>query len=144
MSEYSNSLKSLHTILIDSRNGYQEALKDAEGRGLTPLFNDMIALREKDSTEIGVLLASAGETAQPDGSFMTAVNRTIISIRSMFGELDERILPGLIDGEKRILSYYDDALKAGGDTSSVATLVSQRQNLAQIVGRMEAQSAAAA
>ena len=144
MSEYSDSLKSLHTLLIDSRNGYEEALKDAKGRGLTPLFTEMIALRQKDSAEIATLLTSLGEVAQSDGSFMSTVNRTIISIRSMFGELDERILPGLIDGEKRIVSYYDDALKAGGDTSSLAALVSQRQNLAQIVGRMEAQSAAAA
>ena len=36
-------LKSLHTAAIDARHGYEEALKDAEGHGMTPLFRDMIS-----------------------------------------------------------------------------------------------------
>ena len=42
--------------LIDSRNGYEEALKDAEGRGLTSLFREMIALRNGDADEIAARL----------------------------------------------------------------------------------------
>ena len=38
MTEHADALKTLHTSLIDSRNGYEEALEDAEGKGLTPLF----------------------------------------------------------------------------------------------------------
>jgi hypothetical protein len=37
-------LNSLHTGAIDARNGYQEALKDAVGKGMTPLFRNMMAL----------------------------------------------------------------------------------------------------
>ena len=48
MTDHIEALKGLRTSLIDSRNGYQEALDDAEGKGLTPLFRDMIALRSND------------------------------------------------------------------------------------------------
>ena len=52
MSEHIDNLKNLHTILIDSKHGYEEALTDAEGRGMTQLFQEMITLRIKDAGEI--------------------------------------------------------------------------------------------
>ncbi len=45
-------LKSLHTHAIDARNGYREALEDAKGKGLSPLFRDMIALHESNAAEL--------------------------------------------------------------------------------------------
>jgi hypothetical protein len=53
-------LKSLHTSAIDARNGYQEALDDTEGKGMTPLFRDMIALHESNADELARELAEAG------------------------------------------------------------------------------------
>jgi hypothetical protein len=35
--ETQDHIESLHTRAIDACNGYEEALEDAEGRGLTPL-----------------------------------------------------------------------------------------------------------
>ena len=43
MADPSFALKSLHSGLIDSRNDYKKALLDAEGKGLSPLFREMIA-----------------------------------------------------------------------------------------------------
>jgi hypothetical protein len=47
-----DQLKSLHTSAIDARNGYQEALEDAKGKGMTPLFRDMIALHQDNAAEL--------------------------------------------------------------------------------------------
>ena len=44
---HADSLKSLHTALIDSRNGYQGALDDSKGKGLFSLFREMINLRNR-------------------------------------------------------------------------------------------------
>jgi len=38
MSDGLDKLKSQHNSLIDSQNGYEQALEDAEGKALTPLF----------------------------------------------------------------------------------------------------------
>jgi uncharacterized protein (TIGR02284 family) len=111
MSTFADHLKSLHTTVVDAKNGYEEALHDAEGRGLTPLFMEMIGLHHAHSKQLAARLVALGETPNDKGSFLSTIHRTVISIRSLFGELDERILPGLIDGEKRVVSYYDQALE---------------------------------
>ena len=136
-------LKSLHTSAIDARNGYQEALKDAEGKGMTPLFRDMIALHERNAGELARQLTKANEIPDEKGSFMTLVHQTIMDVRSLFNGLDESILPGLIDGEKRNISKYHDVLK---DTKTPADLAgfltAQRDRIAEKVAQMEMQKAA--
>lgn len=132
MSEPIDTLTSLHTALIDSRNGYEEALEDAEGRGLTPLFSEMIAIHGKDAEDLAGRLTELGAQVDDGGSFMSTVNRTVISVRSLFQELDESILPGLIDGEERILGYYDEALAAAASgTPEHVMLAAQREALVQ-------------
>jgi uncharacterized protein (TIGR02284 family) len=136
-------LKALHTSEIDARNGYEEALDDAEGKGLTPLFRDMLGLHESNARAIGRLLIEAGETANPDGSFMTVVHRGIMSLRSLFNGLDESVLPGLIDGEKRNLEKYDKALGTGALPPAVEKLLAgQRGGIEQKVVLMETERAA--
>ena len=145
MTDHIDTLTSLHTALVDSRNGYEEALKDAEGKGLTPLFRDMIALRSRDAAELSRLLTALGAQVDNEGSFMSAVHRTVISIRSVFSELDESILPGLIDGEERILGYYDEAIGTvlpGSEEN--AALIAQRTSLKTTVAAMKMRNVMAA
>ncbi len=106
-----DELKKLHCQAVDARKGYEEALDDAEGRGMSPLFKRMIALHAANAAELCSPLQAAGEAPDQDGSFMSHIHRTIMSVRGLFGGLDESVLPGLIDGEERNASGYDDALK---------------------------------
>ena len=141
--EIVDHLKSLHTSAIDARNGYQEALKEADGKGMTPLFREMIALHELNAEELTRELTRANEIPDEKGSFMTVIHETIMDVRSMFNGLDESVLPGLIDGEKRNVSKYDDALKELGATPSVASLLSgQRRRIIEKIANMESQKAA--
>lgn len=136
-----DQLKSLHTAAIDARNGYQEALEDAEGHGCSSLFRDMIALHEGNARALAAELTKAGETPDDSGSFMSVVHRTIMNVRSLFNGLDESVLPGLIDGEKRNVSKYDDALRIVTVPPLVALLTSQRGAIQQQIGRMELEQA---
>ena len=145
MSEHTQNLKTLHTLLIDSRNGYDEAFKDANGTGLAPLFRDMMAFHNHSAEAVGAYLNSAGEAVDDQGSVMTTVNRTIMSIRSMTGGLDKSILPGLIDGEKRIAGYYDAALKTcPADAPELPVLRKQLASLQAKIAGMQALNATAA
>lgn len=136
--DQSDQLKSLHTAAIDARNGYQEALEDAEGRGLTPLFRDMIALHDSHAADLGTALIDAGEKRDDGGSFMSTVHRTIMSVRSLFDGLDESVLPGLIDGEERNVGKYDDALKLGFPSTLTGQLKKQRAELVEKIAEMKA------
>ena len=59
-----------------------------------------------------------------------------MGIRSLFGGLDESVLPGLIDGEKRNLTSYNEAL-VSAETGSVGLLTAQRAQLQQKIRAME-------
>jgi rubrerythrin len=51
---------------IDARNGYQEAVKEAEGRALTPLFRELAGLHERHAAQLSGLLAERGQTPNQD------------------------------------------------------------------------------
>jgi len=138
-----NHLQSLHTSAIDARNKYQEALDDAEGKGMTSLFRDMIALHQGNATELTRELTKANEIPDEDGSFMSVVHKTIMDVRSLFNGLDGSVLPGLIDGEKRNVAKYDEALKIAKAATNVASLLTaQRGKIAHKIAWMETQKAA--
>lgn len=137
-------LKSLRTAAIDARNGYQEALEDAEGKGMTPLFRDMIALHEGHAAALARELTKAGEKADDSGSFMSAVHRAIMDVRSLFNGLDAGVLPGLIDGEQRNAAKYDKALTDARPSQDIATLLTgQRAAIVEKIAAMQAMQAAA-
>ena len=141
--EIVDHLKSLHTSAIDARNGYREALKDADGKGMTPLFREMIALHDHNADELARELTQANEVADEKGSFMTVIHETIMDVRSMFNGLDESVLPGLIDGEKRNVSKYDDALADAKTLPDIAGLLTaQRDSIVSKIATMESQKAA--
>jgi uncharacterized protein (TIGR02284 family) len=143
MTDHIDHMKSLHTTVVDARNGYEEALKDAEGRGLTPLFRDMIALHQSHADALAADLIRHGQKVDDKGSFLSTVHRTVISIRALFGGLDDSILPGLIDGEERVVSYYDEAL-AECPPAETTTLAKQRAALQEKITQMKAQKSVAA
>ncbi|MFN0219900.1 MAG: ferritin-like domain-containing protein [Hyphomicrobium sp.] len=145
MTDRIDALKTLHTSLVDSRNGYDEAVKQSKGEGLEPLFRGMIELRNSAASELAPHLVALGETPDADGSFMSTVHRTVIDVRSYVTGLDESVLPSLISGEERILGYYDDALAASSpENVEHSALVEQRAKLVAKIDEMHRMKARAA
>jgi uncharacterized protein (TIGR02284 family) len=144
MAHHIEALRDLHTTLIDSWNGYDEALQDSDEHGLKYLFSEMITMRMKHSAELADRLVELGETANDSGSFMSTVHRTIFSVRSLFGGLNETVLPGLIDGEKRILAQYDHLIAdASVGVTELQVLNTQRAALNAKINEMISLKAAA-
>jgi uncharacterized protein (TIGR02284 family) len=136
-------LKALHTGAIDARKGYMEALHDADAKGMTPLFQDMIAMHSQNATELSVALTNLGERPDASGSFMGTIHRAVMGIRSLFGGLDESVLPGLVDGETRNLSYYDETLQLPNLPPMTRTLIDkQRNRLAAAIASMRSREMA--
>ena len=135
------ALTSLHTTLIDSLHGYTEALNQSDDATIKPLLRDMITIRQSAADEIGDVLTGLGETVSNEGSILSTVHHAVISIRSLFSGVNETMLPGLIDGEQRILGYYDEALTvAPVDGPERALLVHQRMTLESKIAELQAKS----
>jgi uncharacterized protein (TIGR02284 family) len=129
--------KSLHTAAVDAANGYQEALKRSENAGFTELFETMAMLHARDAQELAAGLSSVGVEHDNSGSLLSLINKTIMDIRSLFGGLNASVLPGLIDGELRIIAKYEEALEdANMSFSNVALLRRQRNRLNEAVVQM--------
>jgi uncharacterized protein (TIGR02284 family) len=137
MDELVRKLKTLHTSLIDARSGYEEGLKDAHGGGLTPLFSELIAVHGQDADAIAEQLKRLGAPVGDHGSFMGTFDRIVMKFTSLITELDEKILPNLIDGEERVLMDYEGALEASSsENPEYPVLVAQRDALKQRIAAM--------
>ncbi len=74
------ALKSLHTAAIDALKGYEAARHDAEGKGMTPLFKEMIAIHTTNAAELAAAMRAHGEGFDDHGSVMSTVNKTIMDV----------------------------------------------------------------
>jgi uncharacterized protein (TIGR02284 family) len=138
-----DAAQSLHTMLVDSRNGYETALEKTDDAGMTAFLAGMVGLRTRHSTELASRLASEGEDVSDDGSFMTVVHETVMNVRALFSGLDESALPGILDGEERMLRKYDDAIaEAEASTGLWRTLAAQREAVASVVEEIRSRIAA--
>lgn len=131
-----DTLKKLHTDLVDNRNGYEEAVKDAE-LPLKAFFAEMVALKEKDHAELHGALTRLGEKPDEDGSFMSTVHKTVISVRAAVTGLGTNALSSFVMGEEQIVDAYDTALKDfASDPEIVATLTRQKATLLTKIAQM--------
>lgn len=141
--EAEGKFQDLLTVVIDSRNGYKEALEDTKHTRMAALFASMLTLKDRHVSELEGLLRERGVEPDESGSFLTTINRAIISIKSVFGGVDESVIPGLIDGESRIVGYYDDAVLAASDNErEKQVLTKQRLELTQMIDTMRAMQVA--
>lgn len=137
------SVTALHTMLIDSRNGYEEAVSQAGAGDMLSLFQEMFAHRSECIAALTAALTSAGVTPDEDGSFMSTVHRTVIDLRSYLTGLDESVLSNLIEGEQGILKAYDDTLShlAESHTAELGAvrglLLTQRDDVRAKIAKME-------
>ena len=132
-------LSSLHTAAVDARAGYEEGLKDADGKGMSPLFQAMIAIHTQNAAELAAALSGMGKSDSDQGSFMSNVNETIMGVRSWFGGLGDSVIPGLIDGEHRNLAQYDHALDLADLPPDIrALLTANRERLSGALEKMQA------
>jgi uncharacterized protein (TIGR02284 family) len=139
MDDLVHKLTNLHTSLIDARSGYEEGLRDAHGKGVTPLFSELIVLHGQDAGAIARQLKRLGAPVDDDGSFMGTFDRVVMKITSLITELDEKIIPSLIDGEQRVLVHYDEAIEASSPANpEYSTLIEQRDALRHRIEQLSA------
>lgn len=133
------SLAALHTAIVDACNGYDEAIRDAQKPDLKAIFGRVKALHEKAHGALHVALRARGLEPDDSGSFMSAVHKTVISVRSAVVGLDDGSLSAFASGEERIVQDYDKAIEGNRDDGSlVAVLERQKAELQAAIREMNA------
>lgn len=136
------SLASLHTAIVDARNGYEEAIGRAELPELRAIFQRVKALHEKARTELHETLLVRGLSADDSGSFMSTVHKAVIS--AVTG-LDDESLSAFASGEERIVEDYEKAIEDNPDDDALVALLERQKNkLETEISGMRATAASAA
>jgi uncharacterized protein (TIGR02284 family) len=132
------SLKSLHTALIDAEEGYDTAVRDADGPEMRAVFEELRTLHQEAHADVHAMLVGNGEQPDETGSFMSMVHKTVVSVRAALTGLDRPSLTSFASGEERILNDYDAAIEESrGDAPVVDRLRRHRDALQEVVSRMK-------
>ena len=137
-SDARNSLEKLHARLVDTANGYREALDRTEDPVLRGFVQDIATLRQHHIDELARELAAEGVEPQRDGGWMTVVHESIMKVRDVFGTLDASARDEILKGEKTILDLYGDTIgELAEDTRLTNTVTRQRDELRQGIAQEE-------
>ena len=138
-----DALKTLHTSLVDTCEGYRVAVDDAETPALKALFENILASHSAQHKTIDQMLMKHGEKPDESGSFMQIVHKGVIAVRSVTTGL-KPALDAFAMGERSIAKEYDDALAETADASDRATLERQKHEVEAAASQLEGHAAQAA
>ncbi|MGL4412785.1 DUF2383 domain-containing protein [Roseinatronobacter monicus] len=144
------TFSTLYTTVIDAVKGYDDAAEIAKRDQVGTLCAELKRTHMTHAHDIAGLLLERGERPDADGSYMSVVHKIVLNARFMITADEESLLPGLRDGEKRLLETYDDTLreveiaKDAFKPAEIKLLKDQRQAVLGNLGKIDAQMQAAA
>ena len=140
----SDALKKLHTAMLDTREGYKVAERNAETPALKTLFGQMIALRTKDHEAIHHAFTQKGEKPDESGSSAATIHKAMTTARSAVTGIDANALSPFISGEELIVEEYEAAIKeASADGATRNMLAGPMNALSAKIAEMKSMKASA-
>lgn len=135
--DFAEALARLQVRIVDTLAGYDEIHKKCEPE-IAPLTADFIAAHETHEKALSQRLVALGREPDADGSFFSTVQRLVIKTRAVFDDIDDDILPSVVDGEERVLELYDDAIRTAIEPSDRTMLDQQRGEIQSLTTRARA------
>ena len=131
-----SALKTLHTRMHDSIDGYEAAKDRTDSAFIKGMIDEMLADRRSDMMKVHGFLASLGENVEHKGSALGSAHQSFLKLKDMVtGSGDEAVLQEIVRGEEHLLEAYDDALEAtGAGDSEYADL---NQQYTKLKGKVE-------
>ena len=141
-----SDLQNLYTRLIDSRDGYEQAMERTDSQQLRTLFTDMIERRTRNASQIRTYLAQQGIEMDEDGSLLAAAHRGFLSVKdAITGAGDEAVIEEVIRGEETLQDAYDKAISdATGGDPEYQFLVQQYEELKSKIAELRGRERLAA
>ncbi|MGR3631784.1 PA2169 family four-helix-bundle protein [Limimaricola soesokkakensis] len=130
MADHLDTLKKLHTRVIDSRDGYKRSREEVKDeRGFVGFFDRRIAEREQFHTVIHRQLGAEGVEVSESGSTAAAAHRGWLSLKDSLTGDDEAVYDEIINGEEQLLKLYDEAIEATAGKPEWSFLATQRADV---------------
>lgn len=126
MADATDALKTLHSRVIDSLDGYKEARTHIEGSETGAFVDRCIEEREGFHETIHRQLEAQGITVDESGSAAAKAHRGIFKIRDVLSSGNSGIYSECARGDEYLASSYDDAIAAVDGDPKWDFLVDQR------------------
>ncbi len=126
MTDKTDALTTLHTRIIDSRDGYRQAREQIDDHDTGAFVDRCIAERQAFHEAIHRTLTSEGVDVSEDGSAAAAAHRGIFRLRDAVSAGSSGIYHECARGDSHLKSAYDDAVEATRDDPSWDFLIEQR------------------
>jgi uncharacterized protein (TIGR02284 family) len=141
MTDFTERLVAFRDKLTDARKGFERAAGDVTDPELRELFAR--AAEEKRTALSTIQPFLPPEADEEGGTLIGTVTQVIVAARAAITGA-ESLLPGMVDGEKRVLEACDEArAAAAAQPEAASTLDTLRQRIAGMVADLEARRAAA-
>lgn len=129
-----DALVALHRRSVDNVAGFAAMVSRAEPdfRDVAQRFHD---LHQRHVGTLAQMLRDRGLHPDSDGSFMATVNRVMVSIRSLFDDIDADVMRQIHNGEAWTLDAFDSAIAALRGAPEVARLHEMRAELTELLAR---------
>lgn len=107
-----NVLNSLITTTIDSKNGFEEAAKDADNPQFKSMFSQFADERRACVNQLQQAVRQLGGDPEDDGSAKAAAHRTWLNLKdAVTGKDDKQVVEEVENGEDYIKNKYETALE---------------------------------
>lgn len=122
-----HALAALHTRIVDALAGFDTMVEKAEPE-FRPVVTRFADLHRRHAAAVAAMLEGAAGT-EGGASFMSGVNRTVVTLRSWFDDIDDDVMAQVRNGEGHVLSSFDEAI--------VASSGARRSELEHLRGELE-------
>lgn len=122
----------LHTRTVDALRGFAKMVEKAEPE-FRPVAQQFHDLHARHAEALAKILAAAGREVDANGSFMGAINETVIGLRAFLDEIDEDVMNSVRSGEDNILKAFDGALEVGLPPEQEMAIIAMREELAALL-----------
>lgn len=129
-----DALVALHRRSVDNVAGFAEMVSRAEPdfRDVAQRFHD---LHQRHVGTLAQMLRDRGLQPDSDGSFMASVNRAVVTIRSLFDDIDADLMRQIRAGEEWTLDAFDSATASLRGEPEVARLYEMRAELTELLAK---------
>tara|TARA_R110002020_G_scaffold40118_4_gene118732 strand:- start:5526 stop:6017 length:492 start_codon:yes stop_codon:yes gene_type:complete len=140
-----DAIGDVHIALIDAVHGYDVLLEKAEP-DIENVLRTTRQTTDAQAQDLARFLTGQGRHPSQDESLLSAVHEGMIRTKSFFTDIDGDVLPAVAEGERRLVTCYDDALETLAknmqhlppDTSDAAhtLLLGHRSEIEDVVRRL--------
>lgn len=136
-----SELATLQVRHTDAANGYDAGLENADAT-MDPVLRRLSDMHRDCAEQTARILVAHGGEPDPDGSWLSWVHRSVMVARGMIDGLGTDVIPGLIDGEKRVLEQLDRVLEQTHWTDvDRNALIGQRDRIEAEIAELNAMKA---